>query len=263
MFGSGGQPEEAERNVATQQVAHRGTGAAVRHRRDLRLRHQLEQFPGHLRGVAGRRDADLPGLFRGQCGNFFQRLRGQARVRHRDQRNCDELRDEREILQRPEADVLVQPRRDRQRAHVGDSQRVAIRRGFGAHRGAEVASGAGAVVDDDLIPRVLEGTGRDRPDHEVGAAARREGNDDAHRLCREFLRMGGRCSGENTRQHGATANQTTSNHRCLLVVRIDACLPAACRIPNDVPNCKRDRPPVKARHQALSPLTSVRACLEY
>ena len=68
---------------------------------------------------------------------------------------------------------------DRQRADVAQQQRVAVGRRLGHEVGAEVAVGAGLVLDDHgllerLRQRLADGAGDD-----VGRAARRVGHDDA------------------------------------------------------------------------------------
>src|SRR5262249_60264890 len=63
----------------------------------------------------------------------------------------------------------------------------------------EHASGAGAVVDEDLLPQPLAERVRNEPPHHVVAAARREWNDQPHRPCR--IRLGGACRGEHERQN--------------------------------------------------------------
>ena len=103
----------------------------------------------------------------------------QARKRH-EQGNVREIRD------RVEAELGVDRGRDalRDRDHA---HRVAVGRRFRALLHADVAGTARAVVDDDLhVPGLREALGRQAAD-DIGRTARRERDDEAHRLRRESL----------------------------------------------------------------------------
>ena len=96
----------------------------------------------------------------------------------------------REGLLRVVSDVLVQP-------GVGgvgelhDQDGVAIGRRAGHFLGADHGAGAWLVVDDHrLLPVVAQVLGRE-PAQRVIEAAGRIGHDDAHRLGRVLLRLGG------------------------------------------------------------------------
>ena len=57
--------------------------------------------------------------------------------------------DRREILARIVARIGIEARIDRDRAGVAEQQRVAVGLGLGDRAGAEIAAGAGAVIDHD------------------------------------------------------------------------------------------------------------------
>lgn len=62
----------------------------------------------------------------------------------------------------------------------GHEQAVAVGRGARGLRRAEIAAGASAVVDDDLLPQSLGQPGRDESRQNIHAAARRRCHDHAH-----------------------------------------------------------------------------------
>jgi hypothetical protein len=70
-------------------------------------------------------------------------------------------------------------------------QRVAVRLGAKHELRAQIAAGTGAALDDELLAEARRELLRSRAREEVGGAARREGNDDAHRLRRIRLRERG------------------------------------------------------------------------
>ena len=63
-------------------------------------------------------------------------------------------------------------------------EHVAVGCGLGAHCRADVALRAAAIVDDDLLAPLLGQFGAEHASERVGAAARRERNDQAHRFFR-------------------------------------------------------------------------------
>ena len=89
--------------------------------------------------------------------------------------------DRHEVLQRV-VRRLQDVRVHRERAHVGQHEGVAVGRGLGDVVDRDVAAGAGAVLDHDLLAELLA----ERPLHDargrVGAAARLEADHDGDRL---------------------------------------------------------------------------------
>ena len=92
---------------------------------------------------------------------------------------------------------LVEALVDGERPGRGDQQRVPVRLGLRREIGADVAAGAGLLLDDDrLAPLRLQLVGGDARQHVVDAASR-ERHDELDRLARKrALRIGG------TRQRG-------------------------------------------------------------
>jgi hypothetical protein len=94
-------------------------------------------------------------------------------------------------------------RRDRERREVGEQERVIV--GGQRHDGrADVAVGAGAVVDDHRLPERVGERLRDQPRDDVRRAAGRERHDDLHGLVGECGEGGiGRRGGQQQRAERA------------------------------------------------------------
>ena len=114
--------------------------------------------------------------------------------------HVDHLGDRREGGQRVDRHFRKQVLVDREVAERGHQQGVAIRRGARRDLGADHAAGAGAVLDNHPLAPQLAKLLPDHAGHDVGAAAGREGHDDAHQAIREALRAGMRTDG---REHQA------------------------------------------------------------
>ena len=71
---------------------------------------------------------------------------------------------------------------DREHAGRRDAERVAVGCGLRHLRHADIAAGAGPVLDHDRLVQVVRNNRLQRPDHDVGAAAGRKGDDDLDRL---------------------------------------------------------------------------------
>ena len=91
-------------------------------------------------------------------------------------------RDRREVPNRIEGHFGEEARVDRERPRRTHQDRVAVGRGLGDEVGADVAARARPVVDHDLLREALGELLRDDASDDVGAAARREGDDEADRL---------------------------------------------------------------------------------
>ena len=79
-------------------------------------------------------------------------------------------------------------------------QRVAVRFRPRDVFGGDVAAGAGAIVHDDGLAQPLTQRLGHQPRRDIGAAARREGHDDAEGLVRRPARLGLRGSAGRTGQ---------------------------------------------------------------
>ena len=96
----------------------------------------------------------------------------------RDGRNADQ------IAQRVDLHILVEVRVYRHCADVSKQDGVAVGSRAGDDFDADVAAGAGAVLDYDLLAQQLHELRLDDTGDEVGRATGRERNDHADRLCR-------------------------------------------------------------------------------
>jgi hypothetical protein len=85
---------------------------------------------------------------------------------------------------------------------------MAVGRAFRRRLGADVAAGAGLVVDQHGLPEDRRKLLRDPARADVDRAARRRGRDDAHRLGRIRLRGGG--AGAEDQEQGEDASHGSS-----------------------------------------------------
>ena len=113
-----------------------------------------------------------------------------------------------------EAGLAVGGGVDRQHAGEAHGQGVAV--GWALQQGhhAEVAAGARAVLDHDVLLQFLGQARRHQARGDVGGAARRVGHDDAQRLGREGggLREGRRSSEERGAQQGGAGHEAGQVH---------------------------------------------------
>jgi hypothetical protein len=78
---------------------------------------------------------------------------------------------------------------DHQRRRRRRQQRVAVGIGFRRNLGADIAAGAGAVLDNHRLPPFARQPIGDDARHDVGGAAGGEGDHDFHRARRKILRL--------------------------------------------------------------------------
>ena len=97
--------------------------------------------------------------------------RGLRRVHHQHVRHAGDERDRHEVLDRVVRHLRIERRVDRLRADRSHQQRVAVGRRLGDEVGAEVAAGAGLVLDDEGLAEGLAELGRERARQDVGRAA--------------------------------------------------------------------------------------------
>ena len=108
-------------------------------------------------------------------------------------------RDRNEVLDRVEADARIQRRVDYLRAVGRKQQRVAVGLRLRRERGADVASGAGAVIDDHRLLEDRAELLRDDPRDRIVRAARGLRDDDDDRFFGiDALRKGRRRNGSET-----------------------------------------------------------------
>ena len=167
-------------HASAEKVGHAGPARLYRERGQVDAGLPLEKLHREVRRAAGTRRAvvDLAGTFFGERDEVLHAVRGQRRVGHEDEMHVDHLGNRREGPQRVDSHLRKEVLVRRHVAHRGHEERVAV--GIGARRdlGADRAACAGTVLDHHrLAPEVGE-TRRKKTRHDVGAAARREGDDD-------------------------------------------------------------------------------------
>ena len=204
-----GHADHHQRYLPAEQVAHRGRGAAIGHMHDVDAGPDLQQFPGQVRGraAAGRRIVELAGACLREGDELLQRTHRQGRMRDQDVRHAAHERHRGEALHRVERYLAVQRRVHRQLCAGREQQRVAVGCRLGHEFGRDVAASPGAVLDQHLLSPALGQLLADAPGHDVGRAARREGQDHADGLYRVRLRSG-RLGGRFRYQRGQR------RHRC-------------------------------------------------
>ena len=99
----------------------------------------------------GRAVVERAGLGLGERDQFGKILRRHAGIDHQHVGLPADHRDRREILDRVVGQAGAEARRDRLRARGSDPDRVAVGRRLGDRVGADVAAGARAVLDHDLL----------------------------------------------------------------------------------------------------------------
>ena len=104
-------------------------------------------------------------------------------MRHQHRRHRSQQRNGREIVDRVVGRFGIRELVGHEGQGV-DEQRVAIGRRVFRHLGADHASGAAAIVDDDLLAKHLAQVRAQNARDEIDAAARRKRRDDTNRLDR-------------------------------------------------------------------------------
>ncbi|MNT19765.1 hypothetical protein D3C72_1550370 [compost metagenome] len=129
------------------------------------------------RAIARRGVAQLVRVLSGVGDQLLHVVGGHRRVHHQDVGQVADTDDGREAGFRVVALLLVQADIDGQRAGGAEQDGVAVGLGVGDVFGADVAAGAAAVLDDDvLLERLSEFFGQ-AARQGVGGAARRKGHD--------------------------------------------------------------------------------------
>ena len=176
-----GEVHHGQLHLAGHRGHRRRAAAPIGDVHDEAVAHGLEHLAAdvHGRAVAAGGVAQAPGSApRGRDG-LRRRVGLQVAAGHQHEGDAREARDRRQVAQRVVADGRVQVGRDRQRAGRGQHQRVAVGRRLGHLPHGQRAAGAGAVLHHDLLPQLLGQAGSQQPRRGVGAAAGREGHDDA------------------------------------------------------------------------------------
>ena len=134
------------------------------------------------------------------------------RVHHQHVRNAGDERDRHEVLDRVVRHLRIERRIDRLRADRSHQQRVAVGRRLGDEVGAEVAAGAGLVLDDEGLAERLAELRREGAREDVGRPAGRERHDDADRLVRPRALRARPRRWRRARETEANERTTTKRH---------------------------------------------------
>ena len=126
-----------------------------------------------------------PGRARAAARSFGQGSDAEARAGDEDEGDAREKGDGREVARDVVGHGGIEAGVHRQRAGRADAERVPVRRRLGDGVHADVAAGAGAVVDDQRLAEPGLHAGREDAADDVAAAARREGDDEADRAAGE------------------------------------------------------------------------------
>jgi hypothetical protein len=102
--------------------------------------------------------------------------------------NSADPRHRREIFHRVVGHVLVQAGIDGVGGHGGEQQRVAVGRPLGDELGADIAAGAGPVLDHEGLAQNFSHLRRHDAADNVGRAAGGERNDHLHRVRWKIIR---------------------------------------------------------------------------
>ena len=156
------------------------------------------------RADAGRGVVDFSGVSLGVDDHFLERIRRKFFARHHDARGFGGERNRNEIALRRHLQFGKEMRVDRDRADIAEEQRVAVRRRARRQLHADIAGGAGSVVDHQRLAERLFHRRLDQPDGEIGGAARGERHDDVDRPRRivcGVLSRGGAVGGQQRQQN--------------------------------------------------------------
>jgi len=162
------------------------------------------------RAIAGRGDVDLAGRGLGGRDQFGDVIGREMWVGHHHVARRGHRAHRLEVFQRVEAGGLVKRRVDHIGAVGRQQQGVAIGLGPGGGRGADVAPGTRAVVDDELLAqRLRQLLGHDAGNRVIGAPGHL-GHDQGHGLVRVLAVLGQGGGGDPGHGHGQQAQGGSS-----------------------------------------------------
>ena len=180
---------EDDLHLPADEVGDRRRGALVGDVHHVDTRHHLEKLGAHVRGAAVAVGRVREPLALGERDQLLD-VRSPHRRMHREHRLVHDQADDRsEILDEIPLEVLGEAVVDRLR-RGGDEQGVPVRGRACDGLRADVAAGAGAVLDNHVLAEKLGHLRREQPHHHVGAAAGGERHDHAHRAVGKRLREG-------------------------------------------------------------------------
>src|SRR5438309_876245 len=191
--------DEAHLDDSRHQVLLRRPAALVRHVVELDPGHVHEELGDEVlrAAVAGAGEVDLARLLLRSRDQLLHRIHPERGVHDPHVRPGGDADYLREVGERVVRHRLVHVRRDHER-RGGEEQRVAVRLRLRHVVRSDRASGAGPVLDEELLPEGLGELLRDDAPGHVGRAARRKRDHDAHRTAWISLRRrrGGKQQGE-------------------------------------------------------------------
>jgi hypothetical protein len=142
-------------------------------------------------------------------------LTGQARMHREHVGREQDQADRREVLARAVGHAGEQVRRNCQGAHVDQQQGVAILLGLGDQVGADIAAGAGLVLDHDRLADGVLQLRADEARQDVRGPARRERHDDPDRLGEGLSRGAAGCEAQSENCESRNDAEPTNMHACL------------------------------------------------
>ena len=181
-------------HLPAHRVGDRRRAAAIGHVQHLDAGHLLEHRGAQMIGRAGpgRRIGDLAGIGFRVGDELRHGVRRHRRVHHHGVGHIGEQRERGEILHAVERHGGEQSVVHGVHAHGVEQDGVAVGRRARDRAGADVAGGAGAVLDHDRLAHRLMQMLADDARQDVGRAAGRPRHDQRDRTARIGLREGGR-----------------------------------------------------------------------
>ena len=230
---------EVEVDLAGQEVGQGRRRAAVGHVHGEGAGLALQHLGRQMRRAAGARAAEAAPAGVGlEVGNEAGHVLGRVlRAHHEEDQHARRGGHRHDVLGRIERHPGVDVRVDRHHAAGTEQQRVAVRCRLGDHVAAQVAAGAGAVLDQHrLAQRVLQGLGDDAGD-DVGGAAGREVDHHLDGLGGPGLglHVGGGSGGEHAERGECGERQVECRSHGLDSVRVAVNKGGICVIPQRSP----------------------------
>ena len=173
---------EDDLHLSAQHIGERRRCAAIGNVLHFHAGHRHEQFARemHRRAVARRGHVHLAGIGLGVGDELRNGFCRNVRAHRHDVRRARDASDGHDIANEVEVQLGIKRGVDRIR-RIDQQNGVAVGRGVHDRFGADVVSGSGLVLDDELLAEPLRQPLRDHARGDVGAAAGREWHDDAHR----------------------------------------------------------------------------------
>ena len=142
----------------------------------------------HHGAVAAMADGDAGGRRPGEPDHVGDGVTREGERRRQDERRLREAADRRQILERVVRQLFVEADIDRKCAGGADREDVAVGRRLGDRIEPDRTAGAGPVLDHDGLAEARLQLRLEGARHDLGGAARREGDDQPDRARRIGLR---------------------------------------------------------------------------